>query len=260
MQIIDNWTDIDLDNHIFFNLSEEINSLIAPLSQYFGLDSFNYLKTYNDGSHVRVTNTPDWVRHYLRTKLYQESIFELPAHHYVRNRVIWCNVGTHSHIIQEAAKFNIKHGVTFIEPVEDGCEFYFLGTTICNGEVINKYLSNFTLLEKFITNFHQAKAPLLHKVEPHRFIIKDRYDNNLCFKQGNLIEKFNFLNSLYNYHFTKRELDCVPLLIKGYSAKQIAEELDLSFRTIESYINNIKNKTKSSSKNELLAILYDKFG
>jgi DNA-binding CsgD family transcriptional regulator len=237
MEIIDNWANIDLDNHIFCNASKEINRLIVPLAKHFGLDTFNYFKTYNDNSQIRLTNTPEWIKHYLTNKLYQESIFELPPHNYMRNRIIWCNVGTHNRIIQEAAKFDIKHGVTFVEPVEDGCEFYLLGT-----------------------NFHQIKAPLLKLVEPSRTLTQDWMDNKLCFKSGNLIERFEFLNSLYNYHFTKRELDCVPLLIKGYSAKQIAENLKLSFRTVESYINNIKSKTNSSNKNELLAILYDKFG
>ena len=42
MQEIYSWNEIDFDQHIFFNLSHEINELIEPLREHFGLDSFNY--------------------------------------------------------------------------------------------------------------------------------------------------------------------------------------------------------------------------
>lgn len=260
MQIISSWADINLQNHIFLKVYKEINSLINPLIEHFELDTFNYFKTYNDNSQIRLSNTPDWLQHYLTNKLYQQSVFELPAHNYMRNRTICSNVDSHNHILQEAAKFNLNDIVTFVEPVEDGCEFYFLGTASHNNNVVNKYLSNFLLLEKFITYFHHVKAPLIAKVEAQRTIAQDWYHNKLDLNQSNIVERFSFLNSLYKCKFTKRELDCIPFLIKGYSAKQIAENLNLSFRTIESYINSIKIKTKSNNKNELLAVLYDKFG
>lgn len=48
-------------------------------------------------------------------------------------------------------------------------------------------------------------------------------------------------------------------VIKGFSAKQIAEKLGISFRTVEEYINHLKIKTSAVSKNDLLKILSEKF-
>src|SRR5579863_3386981 len=92
MEVINSYKDIDFDNHIFFNLVDEINQVIAPLINYFGLNSFNYHKIFNDNSHIRLTNTPNWYRHYLKNRLYLQSIFELPANNYYRNRIIWSNI------------------------------------------------------------------------------------------------------------------------------------------------------------------------
>lgn len=259
IQLIETWSDLDLTNHIFFNLASEINQVIAPLVTYFGLDSFNFHKTYNDNSQIRLSNTPDWKRHYLTNKLYQQSIFELPAQNYSKNRIIWSNIGTHNIILQEASQFGIKYGITLIEPVHDGCEFYFLGTTSDDQNVINKYLSNFYLLEKFIANFKNSGADIMAATEPHKVIVRDWENNKTKFNASNKIEHFSFLASIYGYQFTRRELECVPLLLKGLSSKQIAEQLQISFRTVEVYIENLKRKTGTHNKNELVSHLSEKF-
>jgi DNA-binding CsgD family transcriptional regulator len=51
---------------------------------------------------------------------------------------------------------------------------------------------------------------------------------------------------------TKRESDCIRFLAQGKSMKESAKLLKLSPRTVESYINNVKNKTGFNYKSELL--------
>lgn len=88
IQIIETWSDLDLNKHIFLNLSNEINQIITPLVKHFGLDTFNYHKTYHDDSYICLTNLPDWKGFYSINKLYQQSIFELPAHNYKKIKSI----------------------------------------------------------------------------------------------------------------------------------------------------------------------------
>jgi len=54
------------------------------------------------------------------------------------------------------------------------------------------------------------------------------------------------------YELSSRECECVFLLIRGKSAKEIGALLSLSKRTIESYIENIKNKMDCKNKAEIL--------
>lgn len=54
------------------------------------------------------------------------------------------------------------------------------------------------------------------------------------------------------YALTSRESECVFLLIRGKTAKEIAALLSLSKRTVESYIENIKNKMDCRNKAEIL--------
>lgn len=52
--------------------------------------------------------------------------------------------------------------------------------------------------------------------------------------------------------FAPRELDCIELLLFGYSYKCIANKLGLSTRTVEYYIENIKRKLNCTNKQMLI--------
>lgn len=54
------------------------------------------------------------------------------------------------------------------------------------------------------------------------------------------------------YSLTMREIDCIELFLEGKSAKTIAGQLNLSPRTIEFYLDNIKGKLDCNNKNELM--------
>jgi len=56
------------------------------------------------------------------------------------------------------------------------------------------------------------------------------------------------------YNLSKRELQCIQYLVKGASAKDIAFTLGLSYRTVEIYIQNIKNKLNVRKTTEIIAL------
>jgi DNA-binding CsgD family transcriptional regulator len=60
-------------------------------------------------------------------------------------------------------------------------------------------------------------------------------------------------------YLTQRQKEIIYYMIRGKTAKQIASILDLSSRTIEHYIENIKIKTNSDSKSELIDKMIDYF-
>jgi DNA-binding CsgD family transcriptional regulator len=62
-----------------------------------------------------------------------------------------------------------------------------------------------------------------------------------------------------NVCLTRRELQCLKLTVKGYTAKRIAKELAISHRTVEEYLNNIRVKTGASSKAELIEMTVENF-
>lgn len=54
---------------------------------------------------------------------------------------------------------------------------------------------------------------------------------------------------------TPREIECLKLTVKGYTAKRIAKELKISFRTVQEYITNTRIKLNVGSKAELIEMV-----
>ncbi|MBQ3733759.1 MAG: response regulator transcription factor [Bacteroidales bacterium] len=57
--------------------------------------------------------------------------------------------------------------------------------------------------------------------------------------------------------FTDREMDIVKLCAKGLSVKQIADELNISARTVETHKNNIFKKLGFNSTSELIRWVFE---
>jgi len=62
-----------------------------------------------------------------------------------------------------------------------------------------------------------------------------------------------------NIYLSHREMGILKLLVENLTAKQIAERLSISKRTVENYLANIKMKTNCDSKFELIEKYYWKF-
>lgn len=53
-------------------------------------------------------------------------------------------------------------------------------------------------------------------------------------------------------NISQREHDCLSLLVLGYSAREIAQHLGLSRRTVEHYIESLKSKLGCLKKSEIV--------
>jgi DNA-binding CsgD family transcriptional regulator len=56
---------------------------------------------------------------------------------------------------------------------------------------------------------------------------------------------------------SKRQLQCAKFLLEGKTAKEIAALSGLSNRTVEHYLDNLKNKLRCNNKVELVLKLKD---
>ena len=57
-------------------------------------------------------------------------------------------------------------------------------------------------------------------------------------------------------YFTRREAECMVLLLKGKTINSVADILELSPRTVEYYIKNMKSKIGCRTKFELVDLIY----
>lgn len=70
----------------------------------------------------------------------------------------------------------------------------------------------------------------------------------------NSVDNLNPAAMSNGVQLSKREMECLQLTVKGYTAKRIAQQLEISHRTVEEYLTNIKIKMKVSTKAELIEL------
>lgn len=117
----------------------------------------------------------------------------------------------------------------------DGSYFYFIKQSVVNAK--NEITGLIYHCQQF-TNLNFIVA--LNKIEKKHVL-----DENL--------PRYYYLDTPYNpYELSTRELETLFFLLRGKTAKKIAEIMQLSKRTVESYIEQIKNKFGCENKAELL--------
>ncbi|MBN2261064.1 MAG: response regulator transcription factor [Clostridiales bacterium] len=57
-------------------------------------------------------------------------------------------------------------------------------------------------------------------------------------------------------HLTSREFECLKLLARGHSFKTAASAMNISPKTIEFHLNNVKHKLRVYSKAKLIELFY----
>jgi len=246
--------------HFFLSSSSEVDQIIQPLKQYFGINSFIYKKNFNDGSELRLSNQPAWTEVFYKENYSEKSVFEKKPSHYLKSKILWDELpNNYSAPFAKMRELNIAHGITFIEPGDDGCEFFSMGIPSGSFSLMHRYLSRLDLLEKFLIYFRERAQDLIIRADKNRVLIPGKFDNAPMFliEQKVHFDQTGFLKAIdsserVQQNFSIREIQCAERLLHGYTIKMIGQELKLSPRTIEGYIKSVKQKTGALNKADLI--------
>lgn len=64
----------ELKKHIVLTSSESIREICGPLEK-IKITYFSFVRSFKDGSHIRLSNNPAWTEHYYNRE-FQEDIFQ----------------------------------------------------------------------------------------------------------------------------------------------------------------------------------------
>ncbi len=165
--------------------------------------------------------------------------------------------------------FKIGYPLYLIERFDNYFDLFIFGTTSDNPKIINFYFNNIDVLENFTFYFKDKASKLIEKSHRNRLIIPKHMQPTF----GSLIaatkeddEKQKLLKQItarhykFNLHreeisFTKREIDSLKFLAYGQTVKEIAKSMNVSPRTIETHLNNVKLKLNCNKKSEILKLI-----
>lgn len=254
----------DLLKYTSFSFRDKIKKYCTPLLKHFSINHFSYVKITNSGHFTCLSSRPEWMEYYFEEKFYLvQPHFRHPSIHktgisfpgLIQNQ-------SYQDAMQIAqSKFQIYPSLIFSEKKDDGIDFFSFDLN-SSQPVLNALLFNeLPLLRKFTHMFQQENSSL--------FKLSDMYQINLIDLMGtdfyldtdpivaSLSNRPQCLNELglglkTSEKLSAREITIMQYLLHGASANQIGDLLCLSKRTIEHYIERLKNKLVCHSKMDLI--------
>lgn len=260
-------------NHPFINVSKHLATLCQPLLS-LGIHHFSYMKHFADGRRFNLSNKPQWIEDYFNLALYNSSLFEnLPLKPHSKFD-IW--IGDYDLDVYRHGKlyYNTSHAITITEANCKFREIFLFSTTPDNPHAINDLVNHIDVLYHFIVYLKDQAFDLFINAENNRLLLPGI--NNLIqapFSNQSLnkvIRNFYQSTRVYKYaiefengnkvKITNREIDCLSHLLQNRNAAETAKIMNLSRRTVESYLDNIRLKLNCDSKSELYQqIVSDKY-
>jgi DNA-binding CsgD family transcriptional regulator len=164
----------------------------------------------------------------------------------------------------------LYNGLSFAKELDGSLEVVCFMNNDGSPAIQEFYRNHHAVLQKFIDHFRQFGGDLTNPDGPAKLGISphmrrdypqiDKIFKNTTPWERKIIEFNISLNSVVQDELTEtrkrlsistRELECLSHLTTGKTSKEIARELNLSPRTVDSYLNNIRNKTGCITKREL---------
>lgn len=247
----------------------KIKKVCEPLNQTFGIDTFWHYTLSADGYFSFIGNQGPIAEFFSDHKLYVGHPFY--RHPKFFNNGVYFESLQDSAPIEQQVLVQESYGLSQIFTIlqkegNDLVNGFGFGTLNPNQNLAFTYLNQQELLKSFVSYFCEEMQDLIKKTKDNKVCIAPQcgqsfyqsspLDRTLSpSKAGQFLQKINknpLPIELYQ-SFSSREMECLAWLLKGQTARQIGEHLHLSARTVEGYLENIKNKLGCTSKTEIFA-------
>lgn len=240
-----------------------------PLFSNTPISNFSFLRFDSNANVINLTTDIKWIEYRFNKQIKYQILFEQQLFNSSLNKpyiYLWPNE-TSNELMACLKYYGIWNGCNIYIPYTNQIEVFSFASSISNTNISNFYINNFDFLNKFIIYFKEKLSLFDLDNKKGAKIITDihfpsiNWDTNDSIKSNlselfiNNSDKFEIDNKIY---LTYRELECCYYRMNGYSYKTIAKILNLSARTVESHINNIKQKTEKTTTDDLLKYLNDK--
>jgi DNA-binding CsgD family transcriptional regulator len=263
-----------------FTHAQEVADICRPL-HLLGIDYFSHVKITNKKNFSALSLNPAFGEHYLNKKYYSADI-HLANSKQLGKFVLWDSIevlAETKQLNEDSAAFGVNHIFTIFDHTSSENNFYHFASNLKGKSINQEYLCHQDLLHQFIRYFHEAvsKSTALSNAYQFKLAIDEQAPGfkmqnssdppNIRLKQQ-FLEAIDSNSSRTSFHdayhhisaslhttLTRREMECLALTMLGKTAKFIAKELCLSHRTVENYLESIKDKLQVRTKPELIGKL-----
>lgn len=250
------------------SIKDELFLINKPLVDNLNISFLGYRRFYRNGKLFCFFNDDRWIDYSFNTERWRSLSFQTR----LKNGIspgkslyfIWPKHPDPSDPVYCALyEFNLWNGIIVLRAFEDCIESFAFCSKNKEIDVTDLYLNHTELLERYILYFKDKAHPLLHPNTQELLIdcpiewptSSLESPHLLRFKDATPIDKYPLRYNGDTICITKQEINSLALLSHGKKIKEIANSLNLSPRTVEYYLGNIKRKLGGVS-NSLLIDLY----
>ena len=242
-----------------------ISQICEPLQTNFNFNLITYRRFYNDGKMLYLFNHKEWMRFVLEKELwtttrFQEKIKLINQSYSIHS--IWEDKYLEKEEIYKALfEHNIWNGISIYRKFEHYIETFAFASMRENTSLLNFYIEHMETIEHFILYFRQQINSITKKMDP-RILIPFEIQPLITPEPAKLeiknffektpLKKITLNISGIDCSFSMREMECLISTIKGKTSKEIGRKLDLSPRSVEKYIDNIKEKMGCTSRGQMM--------
>lgn len=254
--------------------NKKMIKLCDPLTRHLGIDTFWHYTISNEGQFSYISSDPGLAEFFWDQKLYIK-------HPYLRNANFYPSGYLTPHLSSdenyEATQGQMRKN-ELVDQIfmvfrrnENGLSSYCFSSKPNRKNMTSTYLNNLPLFNRFVDFFHdQAEGVIkdsldrsidLEAIAGKYFHIPPEIEDEIILptveKEFLLALEFDPIRAEVLRTLTPRERSCLYWFLRGRSASETAKLLFLSSRTVESYLENVKNRCGVSKRSELFDYLAD---
>ena len=245
------------------NYNQAINSTFQdackPLFRYLNLTHFIYIKLLKNNKRLYLCNDTSWIEEHLKHQLYNDTLHESRAIQPAESTerlANWEGYGPDK-VFNILRTRNMANG--FI--IYRGNEIFSFCSTCENTNISYSYIHNLDVLRHFILYFKNKCADIIAPKNDGRLITSDVKTTTIISEEEKsfraLYEQMK-LNSFIldkgdeTVRLTKREVEALIHFSSGKNILETAWLMKISSRTVQSHLNNIKNKFHCNTKSKII--------
>ena len=257
-------------DHLSLTSSKDIFEISQILKPY-GIENFAYCRYFLDHTAYVFNSHAQSHEHHLK----QGYIFcpQIPKD--IKTNKFYCLPGIESSyeyiqaMYDHQNYFNLGNFFCMFEKYADHFDAYLFSAKPNNHAMINFYLNNLDFLENFKFYFKEKAKKLIIKLEKNKLLVpepmrplinrwKPAAVNNKHVLLTAIEPKQYFLNNHgIDTKITRNELAVIRHWALGNTIKEIAKIIEISPRTVETYLNNVRQKMLLEKKTDITRVLLE---
>ena len=255
-------------NSLAFKSCEDINKYSSEFKN-IGFTAIDYVRVYHkDRARIHLGNNSKWLakfysNYYKSNELFFEKSSKLIPQFWTSFVNLWNSHPNKSVIKQIQDECNIGNGITLAYSGNNYDEFFYLGTDVDNTCIYQNYIDKIDKLKNLCFTFKDNARTIikhgeLNKISPPtcteaclHTVKSISLDMKLVTDATDQLKRY-FIGDIY---ITIKERDIIRWIIDGKSSLDISCILNISQRTVEAHISNVKSKLNCKKITQVIYLL-----